>query len=47
MSVRLEETTDWPALYAIYAAAFGQLAEADLVRRMQEDADLILSVTAY
>ncbi|MDF2688673.1 MAG: hypothetical protein K0Q80_1638, partial [Microvirga sp.] len=33
--------------YAIYAAAFGQLAEADLVRRMQEDADLILSVTAY
>ncbi|MDF2970148.1 MAG: hypothetical protein K0R61_598 [Microvirga sp.] len=47
MSVRLEETTDWPALYAIYAAAFGQLAEADLVRRMQEDEDLILSVTAY
>ena len=47
MSVRLEETTDWPALYAIYAAAFGQLAEADLVRRMQDDEDLILSVTAY
>ena len=47
MSVRLEETTDWPALYSIYAAAFGQLAEADLVRRMQEDKDLILSVTAY
>jgi putative acetyltransferase len=47
MSVRLEETTDWPALYTIYAAAFGQLAEADLVRRMQDDEDLILSVTAY
>ena len=47
MSVRLEETTDWPALYTIYSAAFGQLAEADLVRRMHEDGDLILSVTAY
>jgi putative acetyltransferase len=47
MSVRLEETTDWPALYTIYAAAFGQLAEADLVRHMQDDGDLILSVTAY
>jgi putative acetyltransferase len=47
MSVRLEETTDWPALYTIYAAAFEQLAEADLVRRMQDDEDLILSVTAY
>ncbi len=47
MSVRLEETTDWPALYAIYAAAFGQLAEADLVRHMHDDGDLILSVTAY
>ena len=47
MSVRLEETTDWPALYAIYAAAFGQLAEADLVRHMHDDGDLVLSVTAY
>jgi putative acetyltransferase len=47
MGIRLEETTDWPALYAIYDAAFGQLAEADLVRRMDEDGDLILSMIAY
>jgi putative acetyltransferase len=47
MSVRLEETTDWPALYTIYAAAFGQLAEAGLVRHMHEDGDLIFSMTAY
>jgi putative acetyltransferase len=47
MSVRLKETTDWPALYAIYAAAFGQLAEADLVESMHKDRDLLLSLIAY
>jgi putative acetyltransferase len=43
MGIRLEECADWTALYAIYSAAFGQLAEADLVRDMH----LILSLIAY
>jgi putative acetyltransferase len=47
MGIRLEESADWPAIYAIYAAAFGQLAEADLVRHVHDDGDLILSLTAY
>ena len=47
MTIRLEESTDWQAIYAIYVAAFGQSAEADLVRNMESDGDLILSLTAY
>ena len=47
MGIRLEESADWPALYSIYSAAFGQLAEADLVRDMHDDGDLILSLIAY
>jgi len=47
MGVRLEESADRSALYAIYSAAFGQLAEADLVQNMREDGDLILSLIAY
>jgi putative acetyltransferase len=47
MGIRLEESADWSTLYAIYAAAFGQLAEADLVQHMYEDGDLILSLIAY
>ena len=46
-SIRLEESTDWPAIYAIYDAAFAQTAEADLVRDMAKDGDLILSLLAY
>lgn len=47
MGIRLEESANWPALYAIYSAAFGQLAEADLVQHMHDDGDLILSLIAY
>lgn len=47
MGIRLEESTDWPALYAIYSATFGQLAEAGLVQHMHDDGDLILSLLAY
>jgi putative acetyltransferase len=47
MTIRLEESTDWQAIYAVYAAAFGQSAEADLVRSMQNDGDLLLSLIAY
>jgi putative acetyltransferase len=46
MGIRLEEPADWTELVAIYAAAFGQSAEADLVQRLQADGDLILSLTA-
>ena len=46
-AIRLEESTDWPAIYAIYEAAFAQTAEADLVRNMESDGDLILSLVAY
>jgi putative acetyltransferase len=47
MGIRVEESADWPALYAIYSATFGQLAEADLVRNMHDNGDLILSLIAY
>lgn len=47
MSIRVEEGTDWTAIYAIYQAAFRQLAEADLVRDLDRDGDLALSLTAF
>jgi putative acetyltransferase len=47
MTIRLKESADWQAIYEIYAAAFGQSAEADLVQSMQKDGDLILSLIAY
>src|SRR3712207_5547395 len=47
MTMRLEESADWQAIYAIYVAAFAQSAEADLVRNMHNDGDLLLSLTAY
>ncbi|WP_243374258.1 GNAT family N-acetyltransferase [Microvirga solisilvae] len=47
MSIRIEEAVDWTGIYAIYEAAFGQRAEAELVRQLQEDGDLILSLMAY
>jgi putative acetyltransferase len=47
MTIRLDESADWHEIYTIYAAAFGQLAEADLVRHMHDDGDLILSLAAH
>ncbi len=47
MTIRLEDSTDWQAIYAVYVSAFGQSAEADLVRNMHSDGDLILSLIAY
>jgi putative acetyltransferase len=47
MTIHLKESADWQAIHAIYVAAFGQSAEADLVRNMHEDGDLILSLIAY
>jgi putative acetyltransferase len=47
MTIRLKEAADWQAIYTIYVAAFGQSAEADLVRSMHNDGDLLLSLIAY
>lgn len=47
MGIRVEEAADWPAVYDIYETAFGQRTEAELVRHLHEDGDLILSLTAY
>jgi putative acetyltransferase len=47
MAIRVEESSDWPAIFSIYAAAFRQSAEADLVQRMDADGDLLLSLMAY
>lgn len=46
MDVRVEEAADWSAVYTIYAEAFGQLIEAELVRQLHDDGDLILSLIA-
>ena len=47
MRIRLEEPADWGELLRLYAAAFGQSAEAELVQRMRDDGDLILGLTAF
>ncbi len=47
MDIRVAEAADWPAVHAIHAEAFGQVDEAELVRRLHEDGDLILSLIAY
>jgi hypothetical protein len=47
MTIRLKESADWQAIHTIYVAAFGQPAEADLVRSMHDDGDLLLSLIAY
>ncbi len=47
MGIRVGDTADWPAIYTICEAAFRQLIEADLVHRMHDDGDLILSLIAY
>lgn len=46
MSLLIRESTDWPAIEAIHEAAFGRSAEAELVRRLQGDGDLVLSLMA-
>lgn len=47
MGIRVQEGTDWTAIDAIYQAAFKSSAEADLVRNLDADGDLILSLIAY
>jgi putative acetyltransferase len=47
MDIRVEDTIDWPAVYTICEAAFRQLIEADLVHRLHDEGDLILSLMAH
>jgi putative acetyltransferase len=47
MALRLEDTHDRQAIDAICEAAFGGTSEAGLVRSLERDGDLILSVLAY
>ena len=44
--IRPEEPQDWPEIRALIEAAFGSNAEADLVQRLREDGDLVLSLAA-
>jgi len=44
--IRPEEPQDWPEIRALIEAAFGSEAEADLVRRLRGDGDLVLSLAA-
>jgi putative acetyltransferase len=44
--IRPEELQDWPEIRALIEAAFGSNAEADLVQRLREDGDLVLSLAA-
>lgn len=46
MRIRPEEAADWPELLNLYAAVFGQSAEADLVQRLHADGETILALTA-
>ena len=45
--IRPARPGDRAALHTVYAAAFGQTAEALLVERLQEDGDLLLSLVAF
>ncbi len=47
MDISVEDTTDWSAVYTVCEAAFGQPLEADLVHRLHDDGELILSLMAY
>ena len=46
MNIRPEKPGDEAAIGAVVAAAFGSQAEADLVTRLRENGDLVLSLVA-
>ncbi|WP_112662851.1 GNAT family N-acetyltransferase [Microvirga flavescens] len=46
LRIRQEEPADREAIHALHCAAFGQSAEADLVDRLRENGDLVLSLVA-
>jgi putative acetyltransferase len=44
--VRDESPRDWKAVYQIVSSAFGQLAEAELVKELREAGDSVVSLVA-
>ena len=44
--VRDESPGDWKAVYQVVSSAFGQLAEAELVRNLREARDSVISLVA-
>jgi putative acetyltransferase len=44
--VRDESPSDWETVYEVVSAAFGQSAEAELVRQLREAGDSVFSLVA-
>ena len=44
--VRDESPRDWKAVYQVVSSAFGQLAEAELVKELREAGDSVVSLVA-
>ena len=44
--VRDESPRDWKAVYEVVSSAFGRLAEADLVEKLREAGDSVVSLVA-
>lgn len=46
IEIRDESPRDWRAIYNVISSAFGQLAEAELVERLREAGDSVISLVA-
>ncbi|MEI9980610.1 MAG: N-acetyltransferase [Edaphobacter sp.] len=46
IDVREESPHDWEAVYQVVSSAFGQLAEAELVKELRESGDSVISLVA-
>jgi len=46
IDVRDESPRDWKAVYQVVSSAFGQLAEAELVEKLREGGDSVVSLVA-
>lgn len=46
MNIRPEKPEDVPAIFEVIAAAFGRRREAELVNRLRDNGDLVLSLVA-
>jgi putative acetyltransferase len=46
MKIRDENSHDWDAVYEVVTSAFGQSAEANLVRELREAGDSVISLVA-
>jgi putative acetyltransferase len=46
IDIRDESSRDWRAVYEVVSSAFGQLAEAELVEKLREAGDSVVSLVA-